>query len=36
MKSFAFYYKPCNNEGPDNIDISELHINIWKVDVGKY
>lgn len=37
MKSFAFYYKPYEGkEATENIDVSELHVNIWKVDIGKY
>lgn len=37
MNSFAFYYKPyAREEKRTNIDISELHVNIWKVDVGKF
>lgn len=36
MKSFAFYYKPYDGKGgTKDIDISELHVNIWKVDIGK-
>lgn len=33
MKSFALFCKGGEN-GTDNIDIAEVHINIWKVHIG--